>query len=65
MLMLDVGGYATELIEHGWFGWEDYDLWLTLDSKVKIMRQDDLKCCRAAERAWTTVSRQRCIMAAD
>ena len=28
--MLDVGGYATELIEHGWFGWEDYDLWLTL-----------------------------------
>ena len=36
MLMLDVGGYATELIEHRWFGWEDYDLWLTLDSKVKI-----------------------------
>jgi len=28
--VLEVGGYATELIEHGWFGWEDYDLWLTL-----------------------------------
>jgi GT2 family glycosyltransferase len=28
--ILDVGGYATELIDHGWFGWEDYDLWLTL-----------------------------------
>lgn len=23
-----VGGYSDELIEHGWFGWEDYDLWL-------------------------------------
>jgi GT2 family glycosyltransferase len=36
MAMLDrakiqqVGGYSTELIEHGWFGWEDYDLWLKL-----------------------------------
>ena len=28
--VLDVGGYATELVEHGWFGWEDYALWLTL-----------------------------------
>lgn len=25
-----VGGYSTELIEYGWFGWEDYDLWLKL-----------------------------------
>ena len=24
----DVGGYSGELIEYGWFGWEDYDLWL-------------------------------------
>jgi GT2 family glycosyltransferase len=28
--VLSVGGYSTELIEHGWFGWEDYDLWLKL-----------------------------------
>jgi hypothetical protein len=28
--VLDAGGYATDLIEHGWFGWEDYALWLTL-----------------------------------
>ena len=28
--VIDVGGYATELIEHGWFGWEDYALWLAL-----------------------------------
>lgn len=26
--LLSVGGYSTELIHHGWFGWEDYDLWL-------------------------------------
>jgi GT2 family glycosyltransferase len=26
--VLDAGGYATELIAHGWFGWEDYALWL-------------------------------------
>jgi glycosyltransferase involved in cell wall biosynthesis len=29
-VLLSVGGYSTELIEHGWFGWEDYDLWLKL-----------------------------------
>jgi hypothetical protein len=28
--ILQVGGYSTELIQHGWFGWEDYDLWLKL-----------------------------------
>ena len=26
--LLAVGGYSTELIRYGWFGWEDYDLWL-------------------------------------
>lgn len=29
-VLLDVGGYSTELIHYGWFGWEDYDLWLKL-----------------------------------
>ena len=28
--VLSVGGYSTELIDHAWFGWEDYDLWLKL-----------------------------------
>lgn len=28
--LLKVGSYSTELIEYGWFGWEDYDLWLKL-----------------------------------
>jgi glycosyltransferase involved in cell wall biosynthesis len=29
-VLLSVGGYSLELIHHGWFGWEDYDLWLKL-----------------------------------
>jgi glycosyltransferase involved in cell wall biosynthesis len=37
--VLDLGGYSTELIEHGWFGWEDYDLWLKL-------AEADRRCAR-------------------
>lgn len=29
-IVLSVGGYSTELLQLGWFGWEDYDLWLKL-----------------------------------
>jgi GT2 family glycosyltransferase len=29
-VLREIGGYALELIRYGWFGWEDYDLWLTL-----------------------------------
>jgi hypothetical protein len=28
--VLELGGYSTDLVEHGWFGWEDYDLWLRI-----------------------------------
>jgi glycosyltransferase involved in cell wall biosynthesis len=28
--LVGVGGYSTELLDYGWFGWEDYDLWLKL-----------------------------------
>jgi glycosyltransferase involved in cell wall biosynthesis len=28
--LIKAGGYSTELIYYGWFGWEDYDLWLKL-----------------------------------
>ena len=28
--LLEVGGYSTDLIEYGWFGWDDYDVWLKL-----------------------------------
>ncbi len=29
-ILLEVGGYSTDLIEYGWFGWDDYDVWLKL-----------------------------------
>ncbi|MEB3217346.1 MAG: glycosyltransferase family 2 protein [Nostocales cyanobacterium 94392] len=29
-IVLKVGGYSTDLIEYGWFGWDDYDVWLKL-----------------------------------
>ncbi len=29
-ILLSLGGYSSELIHYGWFGWEDYDLWLKL-----------------------------------
>jgi glycosyltransferase involved in cell wall biosynthesis/SAM-dependent methyltransferase len=31
--VLEVGGYSDELIEYGWLGWEDYDLYLKLAQK--------------------------------
>jgi len=30
--MLQIGGYSTDLIHYGWFGWEDYELWLRIAS---------------------------------
>ncbi len=29
-ILVKVGGYSTDLIEYGWFGWDDYDVWLKL-----------------------------------
>jgi len=37
-VLLDVGGYSTELLDHGWFGWEDYDLWLKLAERDHVCR---------------------------
>ena len=28
--LIKIGGYDTELYKYGWFGWEDYDLWLRI-----------------------------------
>lgn len=28
--LIEIGGYDTNLYEFGWFGWEDYDLWLRI-----------------------------------
>lgn len=29
-VLLELGGYPTELIHYGWLGWEDYYIWLKL-----------------------------------
>ncbi|HMJ06117.1 MAG TPA: glycosyltransferase [Chthoniobacterales bacterium] len=29
-LLLDLGGYDNQLSQIGWFGWEDYDMWLRI-----------------------------------
>ena len=29
-LLIEIGGYDNELYEFGWFGWEDYELWLRI-----------------------------------
>lgn len=29
-ILINIGGYSTDLIEYGWFGWDDYDVWLKL-----------------------------------
>jgi hypothetical protein len=28
--LIEIGGYDTDLYNFGWFGWEDYDLWLRI-----------------------------------
>jgi glycosyltransferase involved in cell wall biosynthesis len=28
--LIEIGGYDTELYKFGWFGWEDYELWLRI-----------------------------------
>lgn len=29
-ILLRLGGYSVELMEIGWYGWEDYDMWLKI-----------------------------------
>lgn len=31
--LLSIGNYSTNLIYYGWFGWDDYDVWLKLAQK--------------------------------
>lgn len=38
--LIKIGGYDTDLYKYGWFGWEDYDLWLRIaqaDLKVSFL----------------------------
>jgi GT2 family glycosyltransferase len=38
-ILRELGGYSVDLIEHGWFGWEDYDLWLSIAQAGHQVRQ--------------------------
>ena len=37
-ILIEVGGYSTELVEYGWFGFEDYDLWLKLAQNGSVVK---------------------------
>ena len=33
-VLLELGGYDTQLSQIGWFGWEDYDMWLRFAARA-------------------------------
>jgi len=36
-VLLDLGLYDNDMFKHGWFGWEDYELWLRLAEAEKTV----------------------------
>jgi glycosyltransferase involved in cell wall biosynthesis len=43
--LIEIGGYDTELFRFGWFGWEDYDLWLRIaDAKLRVSFVPNVLC---------------------
>ena len=43
--LIRVGGYDTQLYEYGWFGWEDYDLWLRIaQAELKVSFLPNVLC---------------------
>jgi glycosyltransferase involved in cell wall biosynthesis len=43
--LIELGGYDTELYKFGWFGWEDYDLWLRIaNAKLKVSFIPNVLC---------------------
>ena len=51
--LIKIGGYDTELYKLGWFGWEDYDLWLRIaEAKLRVSFLPNVLCLyRHHERA--------------
>ena len=51
--LIKIGGYDTELYKLGWFGWEDYDLWLRIaEAKFHVSFLPNVLCLyRHHERA--------------
>jgi glycosyltransferase involved in cell wall biosynthesis len=43
--LIEIGGYDTDLYNFGWFGWEDYDLWLRIaQAKLPVMFLPNVLC---------------------
>ena len=43
--LIEIGGYDTELFKFGWFGWEDYDLWLRIaNEKLRVSFVPNVLC---------------------
>src|SRR4029077_8360945 len=43
--LIKIGGYDTELYKYGWFGWEDYDLWLRIaQAKLRVSFLPNVPC---------------------
>jgi len=43
--LIEIGGYDTELYKFGWFGWEDYELWLRIArAKLRVSFLPNILC---------------------
>jgi len=43
--LIEIGGYDKELYQFGWFGWEDYELWLRIaQEKLRVSFLPNVLC---------------------
>jgi hypothetical protein len=43
--LIEIGGYDKELYNFGWFGWEDYELWLRIaQAKLRVSFLPNVLC---------------------
>jgi glycosyltransferase involved in cell wall biosynthesis len=43
--LIEIGGYDKQLYEFGWFGWEDYELWLRIaQAKLRVSFLPNVLC---------------------
>ena len=43
--LIEIGGYDNELYKFGWFGWEDYELWLRIaQAKLRVSFLPNVLC---------------------
>ncbi len=56
--LIEIGGYNTDLYKFGWFGWEDYDLWLRIaQAKLRVAFLPNVLCLyRYHEKAMSNIT---------